>query len=115
MERESRKAVEKEGFEWGPETIEARFGNRFGGLIEAIVGEELEATLGASRSQRVGAARTGYRHGMRERQLSTSLGKTTIWLAPRAVETRRRRGKRMAQPDHPSLSTAHRARGRGAA
>jgi transposase-like protein len=42
-------------------------------MIKAIVKEELEATLGAGRSQRVGAVRTGYRHGARERQLTTSL------------------------------------------
>ena len=59
-------------------------------MIEAIVEEELESTLGAGKSQRVGAARTGYRHGARERQLSTSLGKTTIMAATRAPERRRR-------------------------
>jgi len=47
------------------------------------VEEELETTLGAGKSQRVGGARTGYRHGARERQLSTSLGQTTLSL-PRA-------------------------------
>jgi putative transposase len=47
------------------------------------VKEELEATLGAGRSQRVGAERIGYRHATRERQLTTSLGKTTATL-PRA-------------------------------
>ena len=52
-------------------------------MIEAIVEEGLEATLGAGRSQRVGGARAGYRHGARERQLTTSLSKTTIML-PRA-------------------------------
>jgi transposase-like protein len=52
-------------------------------MIEAIVEEELESALGAGRSQRVGAACIGYRHGARERQLSASLGKTTIML-PRA-------------------------------
>jgi transposase-like protein len=52
-------------------------------MIEAVVEEELESALGASRSQRVGAARNGYRHGARQRQLTTSLGKTTIML-PRA-------------------------------
>ena len=83
MERDSRKAVEEEGFEWGPDTIEAEIRERIRGMIEAIVEEELESTLGAGRSQRVGAARSGYRHGARERQLTTSLGKTTITL-PRA-------------------------------
>jgi putative transposase len=83
MERDSRKAVEEEGFAWGPDTIEAEIRDRIREMIETIVDEELEAALGAGRSQRVGGARTGYRHGARERQLSTSLGKTTITL-PRA-------------------------------
>jgi putative transposase len=83
MERDSRKAVKEEGFEWGHDTIESEIRERVRGMIEAIVEEELEATLGAGRSQRVGAARSGYRHGTRERQLSTSVGQTTIRL-PRA-------------------------------
>src|SRR5215469_3602867 len=83
MERDSRKGVGEEGFEWGADTIEAEIWQRVRGMIEAVVEEELEATLGAGRSQRVGAVRTGYRHGARERQLTTSLGKTTIML-PRA-------------------------------
>jgi putative transposase len=83
MERDSRKAAEEEGFAWGPGTIEAEIRDRIRGMIEAIVEEELEGALGAGRSQRVGAVRTGYRHGARERQLTTSLGKTTITL-PRA-------------------------------
>src|ERR1700739_2573541 len=83
MERDSRKAVGEEGFEWGADTIETEIRERIRGMIETIVEEELEAALGASKSQRVGEARTGYRHGARERQLSTSLGKTTIML-PRA-------------------------------
>jgi putative transposase len=83
MERDSRKAIEEEGFGWGPDTIEAEIRGRIRGMIEAIVEEELETTLGAGRSQRVGAVRVGYRHGARERQLTTSLGKTTITL-PRA-------------------------------
>ena len=82
MERDSRKAVEEEGFAWGPDTIEAEIRERIRGMIETIVDEELEAVLGAGRSERVDA-RIGYRHGARERQLSTSLGKTTIKL-PRA-------------------------------
>ncbi|MBV8356446.1 MAG: IS256 family transposase [Deltaproteobacteria bacterium] len=83
MERDSRKAVEEEGCEWGPDTIEAEIRGRIRGMIEAIVETELESVLGAGRSQRVGTARTGYRHGARERQLTTSLGKSTITL-PRA-------------------------------
>jgi len=83
MERDSRKAVGEEGFEWGRDTIEAEIRERVRGMIEAVVEEELESALGAGKSQRVGGARTGYRHGARERQLTTSVGKTTIML-PRA-------------------------------
>src|SRR6201998_1642534 len=83
MERDSRKGAGEEEFEWGADTIEAEIRERVRGMIEAIIEEELESVLGAGRSQRVGAARSGYRHGMRERQLTTSLGKTTIVL-PRA-------------------------------
>lgn len=83
MERDSGKGVGEEGFEWGVDTVEAEIRGRVRGMIEAIVEEELESVLGAGRSQRVGAARTGYRHGARERQLTTSLGKATIRL-PRA-------------------------------
>jgi putative transposase len=75
--------LEKKGLTWGADTIEAEIRERVRGMIEATVGEDLESALGAGRSQRVGAARTGYRHGARERQLTTSLGKTTIKL-PRA-------------------------------
>jgi hypothetical protein len=56
---------------------------RIRGTIEAIVEEELEEALGAARWKRVGAKRTGYRHGKRPRTLSTSLGATTIMM-PRA-------------------------------
>src|SRR5579872_3428944 len=83
MQRDSRKTVGEEGFGWGSDTIEAEIRERVRGMIEAIVEEELEQALRAGKSQRVGATRTGYRHGARERQLTTSLGKTTIML-PRA-------------------------------
>jgi putative transposase len=83
MARDSRKAVGEEGLEWGGDTIEAEIRERVRGMIEAIIEEELESALGAGRSQRVGTVRTGYRHGVRERELTTSLGKTTIKL-PRA-------------------------------
>ena len=52
-------------------------------LIDAIVEEELEHALGAAPSVRVGAARAGYRHGTRDRTLTTSLGPTTFAM-PRA-------------------------------
>jgi putative transposase len=51
--------------------------------IEQIAEEELEAALGAARSARVGAQRSGYRHGTRPRTLTTSLGPTMIAM-PRA-------------------------------
>jgi putative transposase len=83
MVRDSRKAIGEEGFEWGADLIEAEIRTRIRSLIEGIVTEELEAALGAGKSQRVGAARSGYRHGSRPRQLTTSLGPTTIMM-PRA-------------------------------
>ena len=52
-------------------------------LIDAIVEEELEHALGAAPSVRVGEARAGYRHGTRERTLTTSLAPTTFPM-PRA-------------------------------
>jgi len=67
----------------GRDTIETEIRERLRGMIEAVVEEELEGALGAGRSQRVGEARTGYRHGACERQLATSLGRTSITL-PRA-------------------------------
>jgi transposase-like protein len=51
--------------------------------VERIVQEELTAVLGAGSSRRVGDSRRGYRHGTRERTLTTSLGPTTFTL-PRA-------------------------------
>jgi transposase-like protein len=52
-------------------------------MIDAIVKEELEQALGAAPSVRSGETRTGYRHGTRERTLTTSLGPTTFAM-PRA-------------------------------
>ena len=59
-------------------TLETFIRQRARGLIDAIVEEEeeLEAALGAASSARVGTARQGYRHGTRERTLTTSLGPT---------------------------------------
>jgi putative transposase len=52
-------------------------------MIDAIVEEELEQALGAAPSVRSEETRTGYRHGTRERTLTTSLGPTTFAM-PRA-------------------------------
>jgi putative transposase len=64
-------------------SLETIIRQRARGLIDAIVEEELEAALGAASSARVGTTRQGYRHGTRERTLTTSLGPTTFAM-PRA-------------------------------
>jgi putative transposase len=74
---------EKEIGAWGPDTIETRMRTRIRETIEMVVEEELEAALGAALSARVGETRQGYRHGTRERMLTTSLGPTTLAM-PRA-------------------------------
>ena len=75
--------AEEEELTWTADTIEARMRLRIRETIEAVVEEELEATLGAALSARVGDTRQGYRHGTRERTLTTSLGPTPIAM-PRA-------------------------------
>src|SRR5262249_5857937 len=83
MQDDTKKATVCQGERFGADTIEERIRARIQQTIEAIVEEELEVALGAARSARVGEARQGYRHGHRERTLTTSLGPTTIAL-PRA-------------------------------
>jgi putative transposase len=68
-------------------TLETLIRRRARGLIDAIVEEELEAALGAAESARVGPARQGYRHGTRERTLTTSLGPTTFTMPRARVRT----------------------------
>jgi transposase-like protein len=68
---------------FGPDSIEMGMRARIRETIEKLVNEELEAALGARKSVRVGDSRQGYRHGTRERTLTTSLGPTTIAM-PRA-------------------------------
>ena len=63
--------------------LEALIRQRVRETIEAVVAAELEAALGAARSDRVGAARQGYRHGTRPRTLTTSVGPTALTV-PRA-------------------------------
>ena len=67
-------------------SLETIIRRRARGLIDAIVEKELEAALGAAPSARVGSVRQGYRHGTRERTLTTSLGPTTFAM-PRARVT----------------------------
>jgi len=84
VRRDNRKVGAGEAeFVFGADTIEQAMRRRVRETIEMIVGEELESALGAGRSARVGHERLGYRHGTRPRQLSTSLGRTTIEM-PRA-------------------------------
>jgi hypothetical protein len=73
------KAVEQ----FDRDTIERTIRERVRAIIEEVVEAELEAVLGAPPSQRVGAERKGYRHGYRERTLTTSTGPTTFAM-PRA-------------------------------
>jgi transposase-like protein len=80
---------EKEIPAFGPDSIEMAMRVRIRETIEALVQQELDAALGAVKSARVGETRQGYRHGTRERTLTTSLGPTTIAM-PRA---------RMCAPD----------------
>src|SRR5437879_12665497 len=84
MAKDSRKASSDEAVRADePTTLETVIRRRARGLIDAIVEEELEAALGAAPSARVGTARQGYRHGTRERTLTTSLGPTPFAM-PRA-------------------------------
>jgi putative transposase len=73
----------KEGTEFDRDTIERTIRERVRDIIEEVVEAELDAALGAKPSQRVGEERTGYRHGYRERTLTTSTGPTTFAM-PRA-------------------------------
>jgi transposase-like protein len=66
-----------------PDRLEVGIRERVRTWIEAIVQEELAEVLGAGNSVRVGDARRGYRHGLRDRTLTTSVGPTTFAL-PRA-------------------------------
>jgi putative transposase len=74
---------EKEIPEFGFDSIEQAMRRRIRETIEELVKEELDAALGAAKSARVGKTRQGYRHGTRERTLTTSLG-PTMFAMPRA-------------------------------
>jgi transposase-like protein len=80
METDSRSGWQGKG------ALEDLLRERIRATIEAIIKEELEAALGAGRSERVGAVRAGYRHGKRPRTLTTSLGATTITMPRARVE-----------------------------
>jgi transposase-like protein len=83
MDSDSKVAAGAEAPAFGPDRIEAVMRLRIRDTIERLVEEELESTLGAAKSARVGVQRQGYRNGTRPRTLTTSLGPTTFTL-PRA-------------------------------
>jgi transposase-like protein len=73
---------------FGPDPLAERWRGKVGALIEQLVSDELDAALRARRYQRLDPAdleapRLGYRHGVRERELTTSYGRTAIRV-PRA-------------------------------
>jgi putative transposase len=78
-----KRGEEKEIPAFGPDSIELAMRLRIRDTIEELVKEELDAALGAPKSVRVGEQRQGYRHGTRERTLTTSLGPATFAM-PRA-------------------------------
>jgi putative transposase len=82
MSNDSRAGVAGETPRVDGDTIELRMRERIRATIEEIVEEELAAALGAGRSSRV-EERRGYRHGTRERTLTTTLGRATFEM-PRA-------------------------------
>jgi len=88
MAKDSRKVSSAEAIrvEQAP-TLDTLIRQRARGWIAAIVEEELAAALGAAESARVGPARLGYRHGTRERTLTTSLGPTTFAMPRARVRT----------------------------
>lgn len=88
MAKDSRKVSSEEAIRAEEATtLETLIRRRARGLIDAIVEEELDAALGAAESARVGPARQGYRHGTRERTLTTSLGPTTFAMPRARVKT----------------------------
>jgi putative transposase len=64
------------------EGLEAAIRERVRGIIQIVLQEEVEAALGAPRSQRV-AGRTGYRHGWKPRKLTLRTGPVQLEV-PRA-------------------------------
>lgn len=69
-----------EGMEvFGPDPLSDRLRQMIGGFIEELVREELLEVLGSPRYGRCAEYdRVGYRHGSRERTLSTSIGSARI-------------------------------------
>jgi putative transposase len=83
----SEAGLRKAAMAMGPDSIEVGVRGRIRTWIEELVEAELTAALGAELSERPGAGRRGYRHGHRERTLSTSLGPSTFQLPRARVQT----------------------------
>jgi transposase-like protein len=83
MADHTKSGIERKGQIGDPDRVEVGIRERVRSWIEAIVQQELAEVLGAGNSVRVGDARRGYRHGSRDRTLTTSVGPTTFAL-PRA-------------------------------
>src|ERR1700692_5115697 len=64
------------------EGVEATIRERVREIIEMVLQEEVEAALGAGRSQRV-VERVGYRHGSKQRKLTLRTGTVQLEV-PRA-------------------------------
>ncbi|HET9262104.1 MAG TPA: hypothetical protein VFO14_03580, partial [Vicinamibacterales bacterium] len=71
MHRTKKPGEEKEIPAFGPDSIEMAMRRRIRDTIEELVHQELAAALGSVKSARVGETRQGYRHGTRERTLTT--------------------------------------------
>ena len=78
MEIDSRKELRGEAVEFGPDSIEVAMRERIRETIERLVEEEPRGGVGSRQIRRVGPKRVGYRHGVRSRTVTTSLGRTTF-------------------------------------
>jgi transposase-like protein len=83
VESDSKVEAAAEAGRFGPDTIETLMRELIRDTIEWLVNEELETALGARKSARVGEQRQGYRHGVRARTLTTSVGPAPFTM-PRA-------------------------------
>ena len=92
----------------GPTSLEMVIRTRARAWIETLIEADLVAVLAAEPSTRV-EGRRGYRHGTRERTLTTSLGPTTVSLPRARLRQAGWIDHRMAEPGGAALSTPDRA------
>ena len=102
MESDSRSGGQGKG------ALEELFRERIRRALESIIDEELEAALGAARSQRVGSVRNRLPARLACTHVDDQLGRDHAHDA--AGSDRRRAGSkpRVAQPDDPALSAPYR-------